>query len=732
MQKIKLLKNRGTKEKESINKVTEVENGRGKNKGRIKLFRKSQETDFNPSIGKGKKVLAVRGIRAKLITSFLIPVFLIIALGVVSYTKASKGIIQKYEKSTLMSVDMMSDYFELGLKTVEAKALQLSLDDSIIKYYSGGYKSDPYQELSISKEITNTITAASIGDDFVYNINALANYGIGVTYQGTINNDAYKTFQDSITGTEFAKANQLNQWYGLHTELDKQLKNSSKNYCMTLVRKLNNSTNEQVGYIIIDVNMEALQNILNKADFGKGSIVGVITSDGRDINKGMDSFKIADQTFYNKITDSKEDSSYTYVDLNGEQCLLLYSKINTSGAVFYSLIPKSGIIKQAEDLKYLTIGFIIVASIIAIVIGTRIASDIGKTIKSANRVLEKAATGDLSAEVKIKRKDEFHILGRGINNMILSMKELILNATSVSRAVSASAGKVAGTSNILLETTQNITKTVSNIEQGIVQQAEDAENCLYQMSALAEQIHELYGNASDTELIAANAKKMINDGMVVVNDLSVKVKDTSEITTNVIRDVEKFNEESKAISQIIVTINEIAEQTNLLSLNASIEAARAGEAGRGFAVVADEIRKLAEQSAGAALRIRGIIEQIQSRTMSTVNSAKQAETSVKVQGIALVTTVEAFRSINDEVGKMAKNMEKILTGMKKMEQAKEDTLSAMESISAVSEETAAASSELGDTATEQLKAVEELNQAATELENDSQNLEKSIQIFKLE
>ena len=70
----------------------------------------------------------------------------------------------------------------------------------------------------------------------------------------------------------------------------------------------------------------------------------------------------------------------------------------------------------------------------------------------------------------------------------------------------------------------------------------------------------------------------------------------------------RINETSQNIGNIISEIEDIASQTNLLSLNASIEAARAGDAGRGFAVVADQIRKLAEQSTQSAVDTRQLIE----------------------------------------------------------------------------------------------------------------------------
>ncbi len=128
-----------------------------------------------------------------------------------------------------------------------------------------------------------------------------------------------------------------------------------------------------------------------------------------------------------------------------------------------------------------------------------------------------------------------------------------------------------------------------------------------------------------------------------------------------LKNVDRLNQGSTKIGEIITIISDIASQTNLLALNATIEAARAGDAGKGFAVVANEVKNLASQTQKATDEISNQIKDVQGATETTVRDFKAVhEIIVNIaennQAIAALldrqksTTSEIVRSVQEATG----------------------------------------------------------------------------------
>ena len=184
-----------------------------------------------------------------------------------------------------------------------------------------------------------------------------------------------------------------------------------------------------------------------------------------------------------------------------------------------------------------------------------------------------------------------------------------------------------------------------------------------------------------------------------------RAKSGAETSGKVVKDaisaMERIEQSSKQIGQIISVIDDIAFQTNLLALNAGVEAARAGEAGRGFAVVAQEVRELAGRSATAAKEIKTLID-----TSSTQVGA----------GVTLVNqTGSALGEIESQVGKINDLIQSIVTGAREQSTALAEINSAINQMDQTTQQNAA--------------MVEETNAATQGLSSEAVKLESLVRRF---
>lgn len=690
-----------------------------------------------------KKLHLFSGIRFKITVAFIVPVVLMIGLGVISYNRSAEALTSNYESSSKSTLDTAASYMNLIIETIRTASYDISVSTIAREYYGQTYAKDAYKESTVFSTLRTEIESRKLSNKYIRNIAFVANYGNAISTALSYLDDS---IYENVRKLDCAKRTDKEDfiWLGNHPELDDYI--GTSRYAFGIMRKAYNMKFRQIGYVVVDVDYDEIVNHIASINMGENAILALITPDGREIsyknipvsdeaevqaNDSLDTEYIVNSELYDKILASEENGGSEYVEYNGEKYLLLYNKLEAQGFMMVSLVPESYIIADADETARLTAAAVAATALIVIVIGFILSTSMGTTIRKIMNGLEKASTGDLTVDIHTRRKDEFMILCESTNQMLGNIRALINKADTVAKALGNASERVGGNSGILLEETKSITTSISDVEKGIVMQANDAENCLTRMDDLSKKIGVVSENTGKIADIADVTKSTVSDGLATIDTLQDKVKATTQVTAEVISNIEDLEKASQSIANIVGAINDIADETSLLSLNASIEAARAGDAGRGFAVVAESIRKLAEQSLNSVNEIRNIVGKIQKQTVDTVEVAKQAELIVNSQEEALKATIDVFHDIDKHVSGLAENLSQISAGIDAMEGAKKDTLAAIESISAVAEETASAVTEVNEAAGRQLEAVKKLNNESEELIDRSEDLVEAINKFTI-
>lgn len=680
-----------------------------------------------------KKRKSIFGIKVQLYLGLLLPVVSVILVGTMAYKKASIGMQENYEDATINSFHMAVQFIDFGCNSIQADALELFMDNKLSKYVLGIYNEDPIELNSLIRTTNSGMLAKQTANQFVQNMHIITKSETKLISTDTYSGNGF--FEELLllkTEPNVYKEAVNGKWVGYHKEIDERMGIDTASYACSYIRTFSNKG----GCIVIDFTYDTITEILEEIKLGEGTITAFITEDGREIlldnTAGLaENFSFYEQEYFKNTKITEEQEYHDYVNFNGERYLYIASKSKINGAILCGLIPESIINEKANEIKQIMYAFILGASTIAILIGIFVAGGINRAIKKISHRLHKVSQGDLTVIMELKQNNEFGVLARSAGEMVNNTRNLIERVKRTSKQVETSMKNVGQSSLALNQSVQNISTAVNEIEIGISQQADDAQQCLMQMDGLSQKIEGVSTDVNDVVTIADKTKNMIIDSIDTMNELSQKSDSTTDITQKVVGNIKILEEKSKSIARFIDIINEIAEQTNLLSLNASIEAARVGEAGKGFAVVAQEIKKLAEGSIQAANEIQKVVNEIQGQTMDTVNTAKNAENIVGAQAEIVKKTISTFQSMNTEVGKLAENLQKINVSISGIDEDRKGTLSAIENISTVSEETAASASVVNTSIQSQVELADELQKASKELEVRSNELEEAVNVFKI-
>ncbi len=669
-----------------------------------------------------------KSIETKLTLAFAVPIILIVLLGIICYRTAASGIEGEAEKSTEDTVSAMGNYIELLCDTVESRVVEILNNESFEKYYHKYYKKNDSESMGHYKTAKAAMTMIKGSCDYLQTFYAFSENGNAITSSSAvIPNTAYTDVMAAEESAGLSKTQGI--WKGNHPVLDGHTEITAEDYGIVYTRHFIKDN----GLVVIDIRKDYIEEFLEGMDCGKDGCVALITPDGREIRNTSANTKedvFVGSSFLDKVS-AEKDSGHSYVSYQGKKYLFTYSKIGETGMLICALLPQDTVLERVAFIRNITVIIVLLACIIAFLIGKKMSGSISKEVKNTVKGLQKVADGDLTVTFESKRNDEFSALSNSVNITLQSIRKVLADMHVFGERVTGTSNHLVKTTEDMVESMSNINTAVNEVGHGVSEQASDTEHVLKMVSEFSKIMNDVNDNTVEMQKSAQNAIQTSARGQSLIEELNEKSEQTVHITNVLTENIGDVQVRSKDIGSIVDTINAIAQQTNLLSLNASIEAARAGEHGKGFSVVAEEIRKLADQSMQAGNEIKGIVDNIQETTTLTSKSAKEAEIIMSAQVGNIEGTVEVFGEIKAAVDALVEGLAKVAKQIEQMIEDKDKILSSVQSISSVSEEAAASTEEVTATVTNQLSAVQKFAKEVEELSIQAGELEKSMQKFNL-
>ncbi len=289
--------------------------------------------------------------------------------------------------------------------------------------------------------------------------------------------------------------------------------------------------------------------------------------------------------------------------------------------------------------------------------------------------LKQLAAGNLSFQLTQSFADEFESLRADFNQAVAQLNDTMASVSDATRSIDSGSREV----------------------------SQNAEDLSRRTERQAASLEETAAALDQITANVANSTRRAEEARAVAIQANTSARQSGAVVASAVDAMDRIEQSSTQISNIIVVIDEIAFQTNLLALNAGVEAARAGEAGKGFAVVAQEVRELAQRSAKAAKEIKELIR----------NSTAEVGNGVKL----VSETGEVLKTIETYIVTINQHMDAIATSAREQSVGLAEVNSAVNQMDQVTQQNAA--------------MVEEANAAGATLAGQASRLRVLISQFQL-
>lgn len=668
-------------------------------------------------------------------------------------------LLEQNSKGTYEVINQTTNNLEIILEIIDNIAMEISRDDEVAqRVLSMENAKDEAEESRYQSEL-KTMLSNYVDSNIDIEValivtpkNKTVTSGQKAVRSGYIIEESYpvKTFGDS-------KAKSM--WLDTYAQDIEFSGNTVRQggRIITLAKSIYASTSlKSVGTLYLFIKESAITDVVKEVNLTNNGLFYIVGENGnivynrnklehgglllKDINtdENTDLRYVSEDTF-RRIKPETEGAKVEniFIDsVNGKKSVITHETIESIAQTplrwtFVSVTEIDDIFESINTIMRRVIILSIVFMAIGLLFSILITRDITKAFGKLKGKMDDVKKGNLNIEFKFDRKDEIGYLEKSFENMVRSLKELVVKVKSVSFVAIDSSQTLSASCEENYASIEELNSLMHMLTDDFDKQSGNIVLGKKEVEVIKDRINKAKGNIEVTDEIVLKSRQLSDlnkDSVSLLYNMSDNIKNAMD---NISAEFKELITASSEIGKITQAIRRISDQTRLLALNATIESAKAGVYGRSFALVADEIKKLSIQS-------KEFVSSIDNKIKNIVGKIEKAGTSVSsLNGVVneseqtITSVVDSFDNNMNFLNTIVSQIENIKESINSIESSGNDIIMIIESISGSIESDIEHIDNINNTTNEQFKMVEQLVERSEKLLFVSQEIEQVVNNFQV-
>lgn len=660
-------------------------------------------------------VIIIKKIRSKLILYFgLLVIIVCISIGVLSYNKASKLLINQVNESLPQMAEDASKIVESRVSS-EYKQLEFLSNTKEI------------QNFEISKEEGLSILKKQLKNINAINMAYISMNGQAYFDNGKVSNmkeeDFFKTTIEGKNSTAY-------------------MENDGKGQIFISVPILKDNKVQGVLLALHDDN--EIKTLIQDIKFGKSGSAYIVDRNGTIISHikkemiGINPIIQSDKNYESlakviktMILGKIGVDEFTF---SGEKRYQGYAPIENTGWFVAVVAPKSEVLSGTEELIYY-IGIISllvfsVGILIVLYLSKRISEPIAYVVKRIQNISKGNYTFGFD-EKYLRMNDEIGTLAKAAKDMQENIKVTLLMIKQHSEDIKKQSENLTSTTETVASSADNLSKSINQTAEGAFSQTKELVNINDRFNEFSTSLGMRINELTNIDVASKRIEESVNTNNLQMHNLIETITNINNSFNMFAKNIDNFIMNIDKINDIVSLISNISKQTNLLALNAAIESARVGEAGKGFSVVADEIRKLAEESEESSKNISSLVKNISEESEGIIQNSDDMQIQLTTSIDVINNSLNSFKDIIVNVKEITSKIDSMSEASNGIKGEKEYITNKIENVSNTSQEISAVTEEISVSSQQMNESSEFVAKSASILEQISTNMTKLIEHFSL-